>query len=275
MRTQVFPIHPALQEFVGSIKIISADFTDSNALSSVYRFVPTYQRYIMFYIKDPLRVLRGEGSTYATKSASLTVGPLERSVMLDMGKHHLALGVAFKPGGLFRLLNIPMSEMYEQDFDTQLLLGREIDDVNCQLRETSDWYEMFRIVEKFLLKKLSRLKPTLSIDLAMDELVRSAGSIPIERTAADACLSVRQFERKCLERVGMTPKRYARLVRFCRAYHLKELNPQATWTKIAYDSGYYDQMHFIRDFKEFAGITPSFFNEEQLITTVRLHSYMD
>lgn len=274
-RMKAYTPHPALQDFVASIGVYEADFSQMPGLSNIYRFVPTFQRYIMFYVKDPIKVLRVYNDTYETKSVSLTVGPLERAVTLDMGRHHIALGVAFKPGGLFRLLNIPMTELHEQDFDTSLLLGNEIKDINEQLQEnTHDWDKMVRVVETYLLKKVSRLKPELPVDLVMSNLVAHTGNITIERLASDACVSVRQFERKVVERTGMSPKRYARLIRFCKAYHLKELHPEATWTRIAHMSGYYDQMHFIRDFKEFAGITPSFIDEASLVNTIRLHRMM-
>jgi AraC-like DNA-binding protein len=273
--SQIYSVHPALREFIHNITIYSADFTQSTNVHNKYLFVPTYQRYMMFYVEDPIRVLRADDECYITKTASLIVGPMGKAVTLDFGTRHLAIGVAFKPGGLFRLLNIPLSEMYEQDFDTQLLLGREIDDTNCRLRETSCWNEMRRIVEKFLLDRLSRLKPILPIDMAMNDLLNSAGNTPIEKIANDACLSLRQFERKCIEREGMPPKRFARLIRFCRAYRLKELNPTASWTKIAHDCGYYDQMHLIRDFKTFANTTPSGLSREDLLSTIRLHSLMD
>lgn len=274
-RVKAYLPHPALQDFVASISVYEADFSRLPGFSNIYRFVPTFQRYIMFYVKDPIKVLRVYNDTFETKSVSLTVGPLERAVTLDMGRHHIALGVAFKPGGLFRLLNIPMTELHEQDFDTSLLLGNEIKDINEQLQEhTDDWDKMVRIVEAYLLKKMSRLKPGLPVDLVMNNLVAHTGNITIEKLAADACVSVRQFERKVVERTGMSPKRYARLIRFCKAYHLKELHPEATWTRIAHMSGYYDQMHFIRDFKEFAGITPSFIDEASLVNTIRLHRMM-
>ncbi|NSL86374.1 helix-turn-helix transcriptional regulator [Chitinophaga solisilvae] len=276
MQLKTYAPHPALRDFVSSIKILKTDFTAATGLSNIYRFVPTYQRYMMFYIADPIKVLREYNNEFQTKSVSLTVGPLERAVTLDLGRQHMALGVAFKPGGLFRLLNIHMTELHEQDFDTSLLLGSEIHEINEQLQENmEDWDKMAGILQQFLLKKLNRLKPVTSVDKVMDTLVQHSGNLTIEQLAADSCVSLRQFERKCVERMGMSPKRYARLIRFCRAYHLKELHPEATWTKIAYESGYYDQMHFIRDFKEFAGVTPSFLNEEKLIATVRFHSIMD
>lgn len=276
MRMKSYIPHPLLRDFISVITLYAEDFTQPDAgISNIYRFVPTYQRYIMFYIEDPIKVLRGYNNDFQLKSASLTVGPLERAVTLDLGRHHLALGVAFKPGGLFRLLNIHMTEMHEQDFDTQLLMGGDIREINERLKEhTQDWNEMVRIVEHYLLKRVGRLKPSLPVDIVMDQLVHYAGNLTIEQLAADACMSLRQFERKCVERTGMSPKRYARLIRFCKAYHLKELNPATTWTSIAHASGYYDQMHFIRDFKEFAGMTPSFISEEDLRATIRLHSIM-
>ncbi|SHM81905.1 transcriptional regulator, AraC family [Chitinophaga jiangningensis] len=274
MKAKVYTPHPALQEFIHNIGVYGADFTESG-LSNMYRFVPSYQRYIMFYLEDPVKVQRVYSNEFVEKSVSLTVGPLEKTVWLDMGRKHLALGVAFKPGGLFRLLNVHMTELHEQDFDTQLFLGREIDEINNQLKEhKSNWDRMVFIVETWLLKKVARLKPSIAVDLVMENLIQNAGNISIEKMAYDANISIRQFERKCVERTGMSPKRYARLIRFCKAYHLKENFPDATWTTIAHMSGYYDQMHFIRDFKEFAGITPSIIREEELKSTIRLHSFM-
>lgn len=275
MTSKLYPVHPALQDFVHNIIIYHFAPANNSHFSSKYLFVPTYQRYMMFYVGDPISVLKAGTNNYATKAASVTVGPMEKSVTLDMGMRHLAVGIAFKPGGLFRLLNIPLHDMYEQDFDTQLLMGNEIDELNCRLREAPDWNAMYRLTEQFLLKRLSRLRPMLPVDLALNELLRNAGNIPIEKLAYDASLSLRQFERKCVEREGMPPKRFMRLIRFCRAYRQKELNPEKSWTKISYDCGYYDQMHLIRDFKAFTDITPTFLCNEDLTATVRLHSIMD
>ena len=56
--------------------------------------------------------------------------------------------------------------------------------------------------------------------------------------------------------MGYSPKLFSRLIRFSKAYRLKENQPQLTWTNVAHASGYFDQMHMIKDFKEFAGVLP-------------------
>ncbi|MCW3465100.1 helix-turn-helix domain-containing protein [Chitinophaga nivalis] len=275
MKSKVYKPHPALQDFVSCISIYGADFTQPAALSNIYRFVPAYQRYIIFYLEDPISVLKQGGDSFETKAPCVTIGPQEQAVTLDMGRKHLALCIAFKASGLFRLLKIPMTEMFEKDFDTQLLLGNQIPEIYERLKAAADWDHMIRIVEQYLLKMVDDLKPSLPVDMALHELVKNNGAISMDELASLSCLSLRQFERKCQERLGMPPKQYARLIRFCKAYQLKEQFPDKTWTEIAYKSGYYDQMHFIRDFKKFAGITPSFIHEEDLISTIRLHSVME
>jgi transcriptional regulator GlxA family with amidase domain len=123
-----------------------------------------------------------------------------------------------------------------------------------------------------LLLQVKKLRGTLPFDLAMLELVKMNGNIPMDSIASMACLSLRQFERVSKERIGVSPKLFARLVRFSSAYRLRESFPQYTWTRIAYDSGYFDQMHMIRDFKEFAGVAPGIIEKELEQLPIRLQA---
>ncbi len=68
----------------------------------------------------------------------------------------------------------------------------------------------------------------------------------------------------------MNPKAYARIVRFSKAYRLHETFPQLSWTEIAHTAGYFDQMHLIKDFKEFAGVNPSVIEQQLLHTPLRM-----
>ena len=68
----------------------------------------------------------------------------------------------------------------------------------------------------------------------------------------------------------MNPKLYSRIVKFSNAYRLREAFPQLTWTSIAHSSGYYDQMHMIKDFKLFTGVNPSVIEKQLLSTPLRM-----
>ena len=70
-------------------------------------------------------------------------------------------------------------------------------------------------------------------------------------------MSIRNFERRFIEQIGVPPKEYYRLVRFNNALITKLKYPQKNWTSIAYEFGYYDQMHMIKEFRQFANLNPS------------------
>lgn len=188
-----------------------------------------------------------------------------------MGHRHRMIHIGFKPGGLHQLTGVPMHRIIDQSYSASDILGKEADAVLEQLRNTSDWSKMVAIVERFLLRKLSshRAQP---FDDALSILLSRNGNMPIENVAAAACLSLKQFERKCKDRIGLPPKLFARLIRFSSAYRIREANPEITWTSICYECGYFDQMHLIRDFKEFAGVTPKIITNDLKKTPYRLQA---
>jgi transcriptional regulator GlxA family with amidase domain len=84
----------------------------------------------------------------------------------------------------------------------------------------------------------------------------------LEKTAGEACLSYRQFEKKFLKQVGVPAKYFSRICRFNQAYELKEYNPHLDWLSIAVRTGYSDYQQLTKDFKQFSGTTPATFIEE-------------
>lgn len=252
--------------------IVAADLNHIEH-SVICPFPPTPQNCIYFYINDPVQAQKIGKELFTAKAESIVVGPQLTRVNLELGKNHLMLCVAFHPGGLYRLLGMPMKHLFDDDVETGLLFSEaEISSINQQLKEAVSWLTMKNIIEYFLLQKIHRIKTLLPFDFAMKELVKSDGTMSIEKTAALSCLSLRQFERTCNERIGLSPKLFARLVRFSKAYRLKENQQHLSWTSIAYNSGYFDQMHMIRDFKEFAGVTPTFMEHELTTTPLRLQA---
>jgi AraC-like DNA-binding protein len=152
------------------------------------------------------------------------------------------------------------------------IFGTEMQELNNKLQDAISFDKIYDVIEKFLLQKVKSIKTALPFDKAMLELLHKNGNVPIEKIASLACLSLRQFERVCKERVGFSPKLFSRLIRFSSAYRMRENFPLLSWTSIAYDCGYFDQMHLIRDFKEFTGVAPGVIQKELNDIPVRLQA---
>jgi len=269
-----FTPHPLLLDYIESIVIINFDFDIENNISSIYTFVPTHTRILCFYLADQVKVKK-EDNQYALLPRSIIIGQQLKPVVLDLGKIHTCVTIILKPSGMYRLLGIPQHVMIDRDFDGSQLLGKEVDELIEQLRNSKDNAQKNILVQEYLLKKLRKLKPMLPFDRAIEALNNAGGNISVDQLAALSCLSIRQFERISLERLGLSPKLYSRVVRFNHAYKYKERFPKINWTTIAHQCGYYDQMHLIHDFKYFAGYNPGLLRETDIKSTVRFQKLVD
>lgn len=200
----------------------------------------------------------------------MIVGPQLSRVDLTMGYDMLVILVAFQPGGLHRLLRLPMHEIQDTPLDASLLLGREICDITEQLNAENDPDKMIEIVQQYLLKKLANLKSMLPMEEVLMKILQEKRVMNVDQLAKEACVSIRQLERQFNERAGMPPKLFFRLVRFSKAWIMREKRPDLSWLKIAHGCDYSDQMHMIRDFKEFAGVTPHILQNDLEKTPFRL-----
>jgi len=252
--------HPALANYISHIMIVEAKFSPL-AKPLFSPFPPTPQHAIHFYPRDRIITHKGNDKEKSTSPESVIVGPQVTMVNVAMGANHLIVSVAFQPGGLHRLLKMPLYELFDQAFDTTLLLGRDMADVNEQLKYALTHQEMLRVLNRYFLKKLNH-SALLPWDRAMKAQLNPNNALSVEKAASLSCLSLRQFERKSKEVMGYSPKIFSRLIRFSKAYRLKESQPQLSWTNIAYTCGYFDQMHLIRDFKEFAGVLPGVISQQ-------------
>ena len=89
------------------------------------------------------------------------------------------------------------------------------------------------------------------------ELIKQThGNISVHQMSSEACLCRKQFERVFAEHVGISPKQYLKIIRFQFVLFQKQQNNDLNMTELSYDSGYFDQSHFINDFKSFSGMTP-------------------
>jgi AraC-like DNA-binding protein len=218
---------------------------------------PTPQQCLYFYPRDEVSTYHYGQGREIRSPRSILVGPQVTRVDLNFAADHLVVCVACKPGGLHRLLGAPVKEFYDFHVDSRSVLGPAVDEVADRLAETTDYGQMVAIVEAYLLRAASRLaRSTRPLDALLPHLLDGWATRPLEQLAHEVCLSPRQFERNFQERVGMSPKLYARIARFDQAFRLKERQPSLDWLAVAVQCGYYDYRHLVRDFKAFAGVTP-------------------
>jgi len=165
-------------------------------------------------------------------------------------------GVRLFPNAVTQLLGMPATELVNQVADFSTLFKQDGDDTADQIFGAMNSFERIDVIEDFLTKKRKLNKKIDPINYLVDQVILMGGQVDISGLYRQSGLSIKQFERRFKNITGFPPKFFARIVRF-QATKLKYGSIGAqTLTELAYNCNYYDQSHFIREFKEFSGVQP-------------------
>jgi len=172
---------------------------------------------------------------------AMVVGTMTRP--LDTAAEAGMFGIRFRPGRAALAIRAPLTE---------------VTDVRVPLRDLTKRFpaldpDRIETVEAALRKLFADSKPDRRVDAAVDAIIRSGGRTTIDRIAAAAGVSRQHLARAFAYHVGVSPKTFARVMRFRRA--LASAGRQQ-WADLAAELGYFDQSHLIADFREFAGKSP-------------------
>ena len=190
--------------------------------------------------------------------SAIFAGQLDRPLTLQPAGRIAVLGVRFRPDGAARFTRVPQHEFVGRTVDASLA-SPSLANVARRVRDcTASLPDAVRVVERVLAAGARHDPGDRRVASVVDAIVRSGGRVAIEDLAAQIDVSRRQLERLFLRDVGLPPKQFARITRFQRAIRLlSDGASPARGTRAAHASGYADQAHFIRDFREFAGCAPT------------------
>lgn len=167
--------------------------------------------------------------------------------------------IRFKPEGIYNIFGIPASAFKESFDDMTNVLGNAFQSFCHRLREEKSTADMIVRAENYLRQKILSTKIELSYINRAAELIRNTKGLKIEDLPGLVYISKRQLERQFKEKVGITPKHYLRITRLNEVQRLLDNNHTLDLTSVAYQCGYFDQSHFINDFKRITGEKPAVF----------------
>jgi AraC-like DNA-binding protein len=169
------------------------------------------------------------------------------------------------PIGAHMLLGVPMDSIANRVVELEHVLGRFAARLAEQLYETASWPARFDVLDAAIASRLAAARePSPAISWAWRRLNKTGGRLGIGALADELGSSRQYLVTKFREEVGLPPKTVARILRFQRAIQLLEREDEARLMRVAHECGYYDQAHFNRDFRNFAGSTPSEFLARRL-----------
>ena len=188
------------------------------------------------------------------------VGQLTRPLEIEPTGKTDIFAVRFHPEGFLPFTSIPIKEMENKAVPLETLFGKDAQGIEQKVLRSSLISERIEHIENFLLNRLAD-KETIDrvIALTVEAILTGNGQISVEELSRHININRRQLERKFSSTIGLSPKQLSKIIRFQATLKMLISKKFTSLTDLAYEGEYYDQAHFIKDFREFTGLTPKEF----------------
>ena len=168
------------------------------------------------------------------------------------------LVVFFQPLGLNQLFGCNMQPLANKSVDLMVFLGAtKAQQLVDELKTKNSIAAQLDILNDFFLQQIPANEDTVILKKSLELIQQAKGNITIKKIEDSLSINRRTLERQFQQKIGISPKVYAQVLRFKFAMNYLEANPTATWTELTYNSGFFDQAHMIRYFKEYLKVSPN------------------
>lgn len=252
--------HPVLNDIIHNYTVCKSGGDNINMTFPLYA---NHATSLGFFIGDTAIQIKNPNIKNETESIGkvllLGLSICYKGTMTFQGNYH-TFTIEFKPNGFYKVFGIPANEICNNIFPANEVIGNSVEHFYKQLINAWGAQEMALFADIFLVGCLNKQKRSYvndGITKIFHHLSINWNTTNIAQYAYQANMSLRNFERRFGEQVGTSPKQYFRLIRFTRALKFKMTHPGKSWTDVAYEYGYYDNMHMIKEFKQFSHASPT------------------
>lgn len=223
--------------------------------SIILETLPSTSFSLNYILKGSIYLSQSDGSEIDLPKA-VSFGITQRSFHFTFSDFALLFVVIFNPGFASNITNKPLNEFFEKFIPMDEFFNHNTNSAMIQqLKEQKSYRSMVDVMERFLIKKIASSDLDSIIYNSILEIKKQKGIVSIKELTNELPISRDTFEKRFRHIVGTTPKKYASIIRFRNLFEKPFENGNLTDT--ALDAGYYDQSHFIKDFKSYTGKLPS------------------
>ena len=214
---------------------------------------------MIFHFGDMYRQYTENGNSIIQPKC-FVIGQLTRPLEIESTGKTGIFSVRFHPNGFLPFTTIPIKEMENKAVSLEKLFGQNGQEIEQQILTTSSTAEKIKLIEPFL---LNRLKNNETIDRivksTVETILTANGQLTVDELSKPKNINRRQLERKFSSAIGLSPKQLSKTIRLQATLKILLNKKITSLTALAYENEFYDQAHFIKDFKELTGFTPKEF----------------
>ena len=200
------------------------------------------------------------GKAFASKEHDITLtGLVDVPVILDVDEDTVTetIGIEFNPQSVYRFFHFNLNEIQNQIYSLSDVLESAGKQLTEQIANATSVQQKIFLVQKFLLNQLALHDEDLIFEYCVKKIQSSKGTISIKELEKKTGYSSRWLNMKFNEKLGVSPKNLSSIIRFKQYYQSLISGNEKSFFKNDFYKLYYDQSHFIKDFKRFTGLPPA------------------
>ncbi|MEO1032123.1 MAG: helix-turn-helix domain-containing protein [Bacteroidota bacterium] len=220
------------------------------------KIIPDGYPELIFHYGDPYKT--NINGVWQVQELNLIAGQIKNHFFLENSGRSKIFGIKLQPWGLNELLDINMSELTDKVVEIPIEVLEKLAPVQKIGTSTLTFTEKVSNIEDWFVEFLSSLNLNhFKGQDAVQLIIKDQGKTNLKEIRNDIGISERSLERYFKAKIGLSPKYFSRIIRFSHIFKLAKSDNKMDWLDIVFLSGFYDQSHFIKNFKEFTGEDPS------------------
>lgn len=228
------------------------------------RIVPDGCMEMIFNYGDRYRQYTDE-EKFILQPLSFVFGQITKPLDIEASGVTGIFAIRFLPGGFIPFATVPISDMENLAVPLPELFGEAGQLLEETVIHASTNEERVNLVEAFLLSRVMKAETVNSIiKSCVEVMIQENGQLSVDELSDHVKINRRQLERKFASTIGLSPKQLSKIIRLQNTLKMLVNKQFTSLTAVAYEGDYYDQAHFIKDFKEFTGMSPKKFYADNL-----------
>ncbi len=212
---------------------------------------------LVFHFGDPYTTHFSNG-TNSVQKQSMVIAQMKNPIKIQATGKTGMIAVRFPAFGAYRFFGIPMKEISNQETGLSEIWADIATEMEEKIYVAKSTQERSQLIQDYLYILLLKNGVTdKGVDYCIHEIRKAHGQVLVGQLADQVGLSNRQLIRRFDKCIGLSPKEFIRITKFIHTLDLLNQLKNPSLTDVALFSGYYDQAHFIHDFREFSGMTPT------------------
>jgi AraC-like DNA-binding protein len=261
MHYQEYHITAPLRPFVKVIWSMESGVSIFNDMPM--RILPDTCVELVIHFNDPYQTTFSD-NTSSIQHRSFVVAQMKSFIDIQPHGKPGLIAVRFTAHGAYHFFGMPMKELANCEIDLHCIWKKLAAEIEERVALAPNNTLRSRVIQRYLSMQLQKNgNVDKVVNYCLHEISNSKGQISMEELACKTGVSNRQLLRRFNNCVGLPPKEFAKITKFINALNYLRQFPEKNLTDAGYDCGYYDQAHFIHDFKGYSGLTPG----EYLLST--------